>query len=109
MSINLFSHYCVLSQTSRFTFEVCCIVSRLSLSVLIKTAYLAKQTGTHLFCQTKEDQLLGTGNLIRSVHKKVIAKCFPNIKQPAAINGNNLFSKGSKTRAKKQVIFCFDI
>jgi len=52
------------------------------------------------FCQTKEQQLHATGNLIRSV-QKIIAKCFPYMKQPAAIHGNNLFSKGGKTRAKK--------
>jgi len=70
MHINLFSHNCTISLTIRFTFEVCCSVGRLSSSVLMKTAYLAKQTGTHLFCQTKEQQLLATGNLIRSFKKK---------------------------------------
>jgi hypothetical protein len=69
------------------------------------TANLAKQSGTHLFCHTKEHQLLATGNLIRSV-QKIIAEHFPNIKQPAAIHGNNLFSKGGKTRAKKKSNSC---
>jgi len=101
MRINLLSHNCETSQTIRFTFEVCCSVNRLSSSVLMKTAYLAKQTGTHLFCQTKEQQLLATGNLIRSV-QKIVAKCFPYIKQSISMDGNNLFTKGGKTRAKNR-------
>jgi len=105
MRINFLSHNCDISQTIKFTFEVCCSVRMmrmysLSSSVLMKTAYLTKQTGTHLFCQTKEHQMLATGNLIRSV-QKIIAKCFPNIKQSAAIHGNNLFFKGGKTLTKK--------
>jgi hypothetical protein len=61
------------------------------------------ETEWHTFILSKKNhQLLATGNLIWSV-QKVIAKCFPNIKQPAAIHGNNLFFKGGKTLAKKQV------
>jgi hypothetical protein len=74
----------------------------LSSSVLMKTAYLARQNGTHLFRHTKEHQLLATSNLIQSV-QNIIAKSFSNIKQLAAVHGNNLISKGG--RAKKGSFF----
>jgi hypothetical protein len=75
----------------------------LSSSVLTKTAYLAKQWHTFI-PQTKQHQLLDTSNLIRSVQNR-IAKCFLNIKQPAAVHGNNLFSKGCKSLAKKGLFY----
>jgi hypothetical protein len=98
---NFLSHNCDTSQNISFTFEVCCSVSTLLSTVLMNAAHLVKPTGIHLLRQTKEHQLLATGNLIRPV-QKIMAECVKNNEQLAAAHWNNLFpGRGTTCAAKK--------